>query len=621
MLLLAGEGCLQIADGQEHRACDHVRFESAGKGYALVSVFGIGTIDLLFVKGRRFVWQWTIGALSLFLIGFFTVPAQAGFADGCQAFHQGVQDYRTEFARTQTTEPSIDLGLASFDRAVALWRRAAWIEDDLLSQYWLGLLYRAGIDLNDLQTLGPRPDCVSQFTASDTSPFGANNAYTIYQESVESAVWFFLVTINPTTSGQSTLLATKRDEYRQSAQAALRQIIASFGTDELQDVEKRIQYILSKRRADGYLRLAEIYDSRSTIGTDLGGFAGGLIPETESQLQKQAFEGDRPPAGESGQSRQPGLPPGFEIATVQDEDQGLVCRVFGLNCRTRTILLPDQSSGPRIEPLEQLSIQRRRAQQDQQSVGDRPAGVLGENWSGADPRMLIARPNTIDALTFYLLASKEGHPIARLLLGDLIAQIGFSDPTIELAEIKAERWQPPFEYYPGGYDFYPLGNRDDWATDWTSAESLWALTDALERVDVELNDQHVVHALRVLSYYKGNKKAAIRNFQAEIVEQQTGQLTSLQTVRLMQRAADTGDAISQVRLGIMYGNGWGVPASAERAKFWFGLAAKQDSVNAHYNLYMAYAFEGQSREAQYHLQRACELNGGFVRARGVSCRT
>gem|GEM_PF-4112659 len=558
-----------------------------------------------------------VAAVALWMCGFVLAapPSHAGFADGCQAFHQGVQDYRTEFARTQTTEPSIDLGLQSFDRAVALWRRAAWIEDDLLSQYWLGLLYRSGIDLNDLQTLGPRPDCVSQFTASDTSPLGAGSAYTIYQESVESAVWFFLVTINPTTSGQSTLLATKRDEYRQSAQAALRQIISSFGTEELRDVEKRIQYILSKRRADGYLRLAEIYDSRSTIGSDLGGFAGGLIPETESQLQKQASEGDG-----SAQPRQPGLPPGFEIATVQDDDQGLVCRVFGLNCRTRTVLLPDQSSGPRIEPLEQLSIQRRRAQQDQAPAGDQPVGTLGENWAGADPRVLIARPNNIDALTFYLLASKEGHPIARLLLGDLISQIGLADPTIELAEIKAERWQPPFEYYPGGYDFYPLGNRDDWATDWTSAESLWALTDALERVDAELNDQHIVHALRVLNYFKGNKKSAIKRFQADIVEQQSGQLTSLQTVRLMQRAADTGDAISQVRLGIMYGNGWGVPPSSERAKFWFGLAAKQDSVNAHYNLYMAYAYDGQTREAQYHLRRACELNGGFVRARGASCR-
>ena len=552
------------------------------------------------------------------VLGFAAQPVQAGFADGCQAFHQGVEDYRSEFARIQTTEPSVDLGLQSFDRAVALWRRAAWIEDDLLSQYWLGLLYRTGIDLNALQSLGPRPDCVSQFTASDVNPFGATNAYTIYQESVESAVWFFLVTINPTTSGQTTLLATKRDEYRQSAQAALRQIIASFGTEELRDVEKRIQYILSKRRADGYLRLAEIYDSRSTIGTDLGGFAGGLIPETESQLQKQAGDGGQ---ASTGSDRQPGLPPGFEIATVQDEDQGLVCTVFGFNCRTRTVLRPNQSDGPRIEPLDQLSIQRRQVQQGQQASGDLPIGALGENWSGADPRMLIARPNNIDALTYYLLASKEGHPIARLLLGDLISQIGLTDPTIELAEIKAERWQPPFEYYPGGYDFYPVGNRDDWATDWTSAESLWALSDALERIDSELNDQHIVHALRVLSYYKGNKKTAIKRFQAEIVEEQTGQLSSLQVVRLMQRAADTGDAISQVRLGIMYGNGWGVPASAERAKFWFGLAAKQDSVNAHYNLYMAYSFDGQSRQAQYHLQRACELNRGFVRTRGASCRS
>lgn len=581
----------------------------------------LSSLRIRAVKGRAarhqgLVLSFFASLLFIFSIVSLPTPASAGFADGCQAFHQGVQDYRRVFARTQTAEPSIDLGLQSFDRAVALWRRAAWIEDDLLSQYWLGLLYRKGVNLNDLQPLGPRPDCVTQFTATDASPFGATSAYTIYQESVEAAVWFFLVTINPTTSGQTTLLATKRDEYRQSAQAALKEIIAAFGTEELREVEKRIQYILSKRRADGYLRLAEIYDSRSTIGTDLGGFVGGIIPETESQLQKQATDD-----GGSDRPLEEVLPEGFEIATVQDDDQGFVCRVFGFNCRTRTVILREEQSRPRIEPLDQLRIQRRRAQRIDSISDDVPVGTLGENWAGAEPRMLIARPNNIDALTFYLLASKEGHPLARLLLGDLISEIGLSDPTIELAEIKAERWQPPFEYYPGGYDFYPLGNRDDWATDWTSAESLWALTDALERVDEELNDHHIIHALRVLSYYRGNKKAAVKRFQAEIVEQQTGHLTSLQTVRLMQRAADTGDAVSQVRLGIMYGNGWGVPRSAERAKFWFGLAAKQDDVSAHYNLYMAHAYDGETREAQYHLGRACQLNGGFVRARGASCRT
>ncbi len=506
---------------------------------------------------------WSI-VLALAITGLPST-ARAGFADGCQAFHFAVESYRSGAAQ----KPDVDLGVTTLDSAIALWRRSAWMEDDLLSQYWLGMLYRNGLDLNTLTTVGETPDCVSQFYTFDLRPYGADSPYTIYQERVEAATWFFMAAINPTTGGPSNLLPAKINEYRQSAASSLATIISSFGTEELREVEQRVQYILSKRRAEGYLRLAEIYDKRGrATGDGLGTVGAGGQPLDELVEQQRATE------------------------KPQSEQERILCTFFGINCPPPPP--PDPAPG------------------DQAGAGD--------NWLGADILSLIARPNNIDALTFYTLAANEGHPLARLLLVELTSSIGFEDPSVTIAAQKSEKWQAPFEYYPGGYDFYPLGHRDDWMTDWTSAESLWALSGALKRVDANLNESHIMHALRTLGYYKGSKAKAYQAFQKDLGERPTGELTPLQTVRLLQKSADTGDRVSQVTLGTMYGNGWGVPRSLARAKFWFELAAKQNSAEAHLNLYRTYDFEGDARRADYHLGQACKLNRSLVAAKGGTCR-
>ena len=526
-----------------------------------------------------------------------TQPAHAGFAEGCQAFHYGMGSYRAQFAKSDTTEPDVDLGIQSFEQATKLWRQAAWMEDDLLSQYWLGLMYRNGINLNDLQSSGPAPDCVSQFNASDANPIGVTSAYTIYHERVEAAVWFFLAAINPIAGGQSALMADKRDEYRRSAAAALQQLTASFGTEELRDVEQRLQYVLSKRRAEGFLRLAEIYDKRSKGGVEGDGAFSVLIPETQSDLQKSV-------AGEEGGS------------SAGDSKQPFVCSVFGVMCKDTDTASSANDTSAKIEPLDQLKIERRTVQRSDSGAG---SSVGDNNWDTTNILGLIVRSNNIDALTFYILAAKEGHPIARVLLGDLITEIGVNDSTIEIAENKANEWQPPFEYYPGGYDFYPLGHRDDWMTDWASVESLLALTEALERGDAQLNNNHILAALRVLSFKDKRKNDAVKKFQADIGEQQTGELTPLQTVKLMQKAGDTGNADSQLRLGVMHHNGWGLPKNLDQAKLWYELAAKQGVVEAHYNLHLVSEAEGNTDQAQAHLQQACGLNAKFVKAKGKAC--
>ena len=52
--------------------------------------------------------------------------------------------------------------------------------------------------------------------------------------------------------------------------------------------------------------------------------------------------------------------------------------------------------------------------------------------------------------------------------------------------------------------------------------------------------------------------------------------------------AEQGDAVAQYNLGLMYGNGQGVPQDYAEAVKWYRLAAAQGNAGAQYNLGLMY---------------------------------
>ena len=56
------------------------------------------------------------------------------------------------------------------------------------------------------------------------------------------------------------------------------------------------------------------------------------------------------------------------------------------------------------------------------------------------------------------------------------------------------------------------------------------------------------------------------------------------TLRELRPLAEQGYAPAQYNLGLMYGNGWGVPQDYQRALKWYKLSAEQGHVGAQFNV-------------------------------------
>ncbi|MEL6359980.1 MAG: peptidoglycan-binding protein [Pseudomonadota bacterium] len=110
--------------------------------------------------------------------------------------------------------------------------------------------------------------------------------------------------------------------------------------------------------------------------------------------------------------------------------------------------------------------------------------------------------------------------------------------------------------------------------------------------------EHRQRALKALGYYNyaidgtyGRRtREAVRSFQREIGFDETGALSSLETVLLICQAAQAkSDADSQNILGIMNAAGLGVVQNTDLALEWFERAMQRGSADAAYNLARVYA--------------------------------
>lgn len=138
------------------------------------------------------------------------------------------------------TDGAIASRKISMDAAIRIWRRAAWIDDDFLSEIQLG----------------------------DT--YGAENGDNKFYDPVESYVWYYLA-VHSARLGEYVGDGYPRRVISNDIHRALmyqNKLVVLLSADERRDARDRIVYILSCRGADGYVRLGQIH----ATGRNTGGY-------------------------------------------------------------------------------------------------------------------------------------------------------------------------------------------------------------------------------------------------------------------------------------------------------------------------------------------------------------
>jgi TPR repeat protein len=163
----------------------------------------------------------------------------------------------------------------------------------------------------------------------------------------------------------------------------------------------------------------------------------------------------------------------------------------------------------------------------------------------------------------------------------------------------ANRWTPPFEFYP------PEPPENKSGAEQYSDESRVNEGDGAEQIAMEAFTAvpfvHVGRALEFLQVVHGSPKTpreldphAVAAFHELIGESTTGPFTLLDAVRAIQLAAERGSDDAQLVLAVMYAEGIGVRADYARSLKWFEMAAHQGSPAAQFavSTYFALGAEG-----------------------------
>lgn len=187
--------------------------------------------------------------------------------------------------------------------------------------------------------------------------------------------------------------------------------------------------------------------------------------------------------------------------------------------------------------------------------------------------------NDVDAYLYNYLAAQTGDVSAYVLMKDFERSAPGGQSFANLVETKADRWIPPYEFYPAES---PSGVPH---TDESFSQNE-AQDSALARIR-ELPFVHIAEAfsfLRISPRPWGDEshlpKSEVQAFQAMLGREQTGWLTPLEKVRAIQYAATNGSSKAQLVLAVMYAEGVGVVTDYARAFHWFEAADRQGSGEA-----------------------------------------
>ncbi len=423
------------------------------------------------------------------------------------------------------------------DEAIRLCRRAAWQDNDFFAQVKLGDIYSA-----------KRQDDKG------------------YYDPVEAFVWYFLAGRNSAIFDHVHLdpAADFVVSKLVAADAAAREIYRDLLQDERIDVRNRITYIESCRGGDGFVTLGQLHD-----------------PFIAQRHQ-----------GSSGQ----------QLTGVSDQPfwRRPVGRGTGL-LPTRVVPAPSPygsttgTTGPYPGSTTSSS----------QFGADRWGSKLCSSsdwWGWLTPGSSCARYSTdnsgnvfpsssIEAMVFYQLADRAGHPVAKTYIealknwpGDYSAGSDQKPQNSDvLAKAKALRWLAPFEFYAAetryrGETPSGLVHSDECVVNSRRAQAL-ALGEKLIPQPIRRD------MLQFLGFYRGDDMTrAIAKYQDFLGDPQTGKLTPVQLTRLIQIGAVRGSARAQRCLGVMYVKGIGVITDYVRAEKWLLAAAEQGDGEAMFAL-------------------------------------
>jgi TPR repeat protein len=202
--------------------------------------------------------------------------------------------------------------------------------------------------------------------------------------------------------------------------------------------------------------------------------------------------------------------------------------------------------------------------------------------------------NDVDAYLYNYLAVQTGDVSAYVLLKDFERSAPERANYGAFVEAKANRWVPPYEFYPPDSPDSGVPHSDE------SRPRGDAYEYALSRIS-ELPFKHVSDALLYLGVIQRPVGSAanmaqgeIDTFKGMIGEPQRGRFRPIDAVRAIQYAAVSGSSRAQLVLAVMYAEGVGVPADYARAFYWFSEADKQGSPEAKFAMstYFALGVEG-----------------------------
>jgi TPR repeat protein len=422
------------------------------------------------------------------------------------------------------------------DEAIRMCRRAAWQDNDFFAQIKLGEIYAA-----------KREDDKG------------------YYDPVEAFVWYFLAGRNSAIFDHVHLdpAADAVVSRLVQADADSRAIYRNLLQDERIDVRNRVQYIEACRGGDGFILLGQLHDP--FIAQRHQSQGAPLTGVTDQPFWR------RPVGRGSGflPSRSTPAPTPYPTTTTSS---------YPGSTSSSSRFGADYWGNKLCNSSEWLGWMTPGSSCSRYSTGEGTAGVFPTS--------------TIEAMVFYQLAERAGHPIAKVYIDALKnwPDYGSGDQKTQapdvLAKSKAQRWLAPFEFYAAetryrGETPSGLVHSDECAVNSQRAQAL-ALGERLIPQTIRRD------MLQFLGFFRGDggreMSRAIAKYQDFLGDPQTGQLTPIQLARLVQIGAVRGYGRAQRCLGIMYVKGIGVVTDYVRAEKWLLAAAEQGDGEAMYAL-------------------------------------
>ncbi len=448
----------------------------------------------------------TLFVAALLFLAFSWGVARADYADGARAFQRG-----------------------DYTRAVKLWRRAAWQEDDLYSQLKLGELYSEGKLVN--------------------------------RDYVEAYVWYYMASVNTTVLGLSPRAYRERRVKLAEALDDRERVFVPMVPQERAEARDRIVYILASRGAEGFFKLGEIFDERRACQKGPGYQDRKELVTTNEDGQETDPRAKKPLIVYSRS-----LVPGNESYS-SDEVKWDKKHIF---------YIPDDSNPNDVrfcDPRHHESLFM-----TEHGIPPNNAEALSYYILAAGKGHPIAgdlRQELTDHMNGTGGAREPSQPIT------------ISTRIIESAKRRAANWRPPFERYPGRHSDESEGDsdREDALARINELDLRW-IQKAMAALGIYKGEADNEWGKNTADSMRAYQKM----IGAPVTKQMTEfhNLKPEQKIRLIKTVAARGDKEIQNVLGSMYYYGIGEPVNYSSAQIWFERSADQLYPYALYNLGVMY---------------------------------